>query len=142
MLKKLLYTDEKWFTLPIRLALGVIFIAHGSQKLFGLFGGYGLTATANFFAEKLGMHPAMLWATLAALGEFGGGVLVLLGLCTRFGALNLAIVMSVAMLHVHWGAFFLPAGIEYTLALLCASLSLMIAGGGKYSVDALLQKKL
>lgn len=142
MLKRLLCTDEKWFTLPLRLALGVIFIAHGAQKLFGWFGGYGLSATANFFAEKLGMNPGMLWATLAALGEFGGGVLVLLGLFTRFGAFNIAVCMAVAMLHVHWGSFFLPSGIEYTLALFLAALSLIIAGGGKYSADAMLQKKL
>jgi putative oxidoreductase len=137
----LLSTDEKqWATLPLRIALGVIFMAHGGQKLFGWLGGHGLSSTATFFAAKLGLAPGLLWATLAGIGEFGGGVLVLLGLFTRFGALMIAIVMGVAIAKVHWGSFFLPRGIEFTFALLAAAVALLIAGGGKFSLDGWWQK--
>ena len=137
----LLSTDEKqWATLPLRIALGVIFMAHGGQKLFGWLGGHGLSGTAVFFAAKLGLAPGLLWATLAGIGEFGGGVLVLLGLFTRFGALMIAIVMGVAIAKVHWGSFFLPKGIEFTFALLAAAVALLIAGGGKFSLDGWWQK--
>lgn len=141
MIKRILSTSERnWVSIPLRLALGIIFIAHGGQKLFGWFGGYGLNATAGFFAEKLGMTPGILWASLAGFGEFLGGLLVLLGLLTRFGALNIAAVMLVAMFKVHWGAFFLPSGIEYTLALLSSAVVLLIAGGGRFSVDSQIQR--
>ena len=88
----------------------------------------------------MGLTPGMLWATLAGIGEFGGGLLLLFGLFTRLGALSIAIVMLVAILKVHWGAFFLPAGAEYALSLFCSALALLITGGGKFSLDAWLQK--
>lgn len=141
MWKILLITDAKqWGTIPLRIALMLIFLAHGSQKLFGLLGGKGLTATAALFADKLGLIPGMLWATLAGIGELGGGLLLLFGLFTRFGALLIVIVMVVAIIKVHWGTFFLPTGIEYTFSLLCSALALMITGGGKFSLDAWLQQ--
>jgi len=143
MLKKLLSTDGRWWApVPLRIALSLIFMAHGSQKLFGWFGGDGLQATAGFFEQKLGMFPGIFWATLAGCGEFFGGLLVFWGLLTRFGALNLAIVMLVAIFKVHWPAFFAPAGIEYPMSLLGAALALMIAGGGKFSLDAAIYGKL
>ena len=147
LLKKTLATCScMWFTLPLRLTLGLIFLGHGAQKLFGMFDGSGLSGTAQFFGEKLGMQPAMLWAFLAGSGEFFGGLLVLLGVLTRFGALNIAIVMAVAMLQVHWGGSLVPkffmsgGGIEYTLALFGAAVALLISGGGALSVDACLTK--
>lgn len=127
---------DNWAMLPLRLSLGAIFVAHGAQKLLGWFDGKGLSATAQFFGEHLGMQPPMLWASLAAGGEFFGGLLVALGLLTRFGALNLAIIMGVAITQVHWGSFFLPSGIEFNLILLGASLSLLLSGGGAGSLDA------
>lgn len=143
MLKKILQTNSKLIAvLPLRISLGLIFIGHGSQKLFGWFGGRGLDTTADFFSQKLGLVPGIFWAILAGSGEFFGGLLVLLGFFTRFGALNIAIVMLVAMLKVHAGAFFLPEGIEYTLALLSSSISLMITGGGKFSVDSVIERKI
>lgn len=135
MLKTLAATADAWGPLPLRLTLGIIFMAHGGQKLFGWFGGHGLEATADVFADKLGMTPGLFWAALASGGEFFGGLMVFLGFLTRLGALNLAVVMLVAMLKVHWGTFFLPAGIEYTLALLGSSLALLISGGGRLSLD-------
>ncbi len=143
MLRRMLVeTKAGWWTIPLRVSLGVIFMAHGAQKLFGGFGGKGLQATAELFATKLGLTPGMLWAALASGGEFFGGLLVLIGLFTRFGALNIAVVMLVAMLRVHWGAFFMPGGIEYTLALLGSALALLIAGAGPASFDAVLWARL
>ncbi|MCZ6700666.1 MAG: DoxX family protein [bacterium] len=138
---KLVETKAGWWTIPLRVSLGVIFMAHGAQKLFGGFGGKGLQATAELFATKLGLTPGILWASLASGGEFFGGLLVLIGLFTRLGALNIAVVMLVAMLRVHWGAFFLPGGIEYTLALLGSALALLIAGAGPASFDAVMQAR-
>jgi putative oxidoreductase len=124
-----------WAALPLRLSLGVIFMAHGSQKLFGFFGGPGLHAMGVMFETKMGLAPGLLWATLAGCGEFFGGLLVLIGLLTRFGALNICVVMLVAIFHVHWGKFFLPAGMEYPLGLLGSALALLIGGGGRLSLD-------
>jgi putative oxidoreductase len=140
MIRRFLFeTRAGWWTLPLRLSLGAIFIGHGAQKLFGWFGGRGLQATAELFATRLGLVPGMFWALLASAGEFFGGILILLGLATRFGALNIAAVMLVAMFRVHWGAFFLPSGIEFTLALLGSSLALLIGGGGRLSLDEVIQ---
>lgn len=146
ILHKLLCTcSNAWFTVPLRFALGMIFLGHGAQKLFGWFGGHGLAGMSGML-EQLGMYPPMFWAVLAALGEFGGGLLILLGLFTRFGAFNIMVVMLVAIFQVHWGQswiprFFLPHGIEYAFALLCAAVTLLIAGGGALSLDSLLTKK-
>jgi putative oxidoreductase len=141
LFKTLMRTDARqWATLPLRIALGVIFLAHGGQKLFGWFGGKGLLATAGYFAGKLGLSPGLLWALLAGLGEFGGAVLVLSGLFTRFGALSIATVMVVAIVKVHGGTFFMPTGMEFAFSLLGSAVALLIAGGGKFSLDAWLQK--
>ena len=78
------------------------------------------------------MHPGLLWALLAGAAEFGGAVLVLPGLFTRLGALSIAIVMSMAIAKVHWGTFFMPAGMEYPFSLLGSAVALLIAGGGKF----------
>ena len=144
LIRKFLRTNASlWVTLPIRISLGIIFIAHGSQKLFGWFGGKGLEATAKFFGDMLGMHPAMFWATLAACGDFFGGVFVLFGLFTRLGAISIAVTMLVAMFKVHLSqGFFLPKGFEYTFALLGMALALLIAGGGAASIDAAISGKV
>ena len=141
MVRKFLFsTGPTWMTLPLRIALGLIFMAHGGQKLFAWFGGHGLQATAGFF-DQMGLSPGIFWATLAACGEFFGGLLIFLGLMTRFGALNIAVVMLVAIFKVHWPAFFAPNGFEFPLANLAAALALLIAGGGKASVDAVIGGK-
>jgi putative oxidoreductase len=142
MLKQIFLTDERqWASIPLRVALGLIFITHGGQKLFGWLGGKGLAGTAAFFG-KMGLAPGAFWAPLAGFGEFIGGLLVVLGLCTRLGALSIAVIMIVAILRVHWGAFFLPGGAEYAFALLGAALALLMMGGGRLSLDLLIQKKM
>jgi putative oxidoreductase len=139
---------ESLSLLLLRIPLGLIMMAHGSQKLFGLFGGEGVSATQRAFEAKLGISP--LLSILAMFTEFGGGLAVLIGCLTRFSSLGIAVVMAMAMYKVHWAnGFFLargasPAsgsGIEYTLALLGMALSLACSGGGKWSVDRYLWKR-
>ncbi|MFZ9683440.1 MAG: DoxX family protein [Cephaloticoccus sp.] len=140
-IQSLLRTDStNWALLAPRLVVGLVMAAHGAQKLFGWFGGYGLEGTADFFGEKLGLTPGLFWATVAGSGEFFGGLLLILGLATRLGALSIAITMVVAILTVHRTGFFAPAGMEFPLTLLAASLALLIGGGGAASADACLTK--
>ena len=136
MMRKITITWPVWFTLPIRMALGGIMFAHGAQKVLGSFGGPGFNAfTSNPNAPFPFMKPAWLWWGAAALSEFVGGILIVLGLFTRVGAFLVACTMITAILAVHWPAFFAPKGIEYPLALLAMAISLLISGGGMASFD-------
>ena len=140
MFRGLIETWRTWATLPLRLTLGLIFLAHGAQKVFGMWGGPGLQRFAAGSPPFVWMRPAWLWMGAAALAELLGGALVLLGLLTRVGAFLIIIVMLIAMLGVHWaGGFFstnapLP-GIEHTVALTGMALALLIVGGGRASFD-------
>lgn len=139
MFQNLIRTSPTWFPLPIRVALGLVFVAHGAQKVLGAWGGPGLSGFAGSPAP-LGLKPAWLWMGAAAVAELLGGALVLLGLLTRVGALLIAAVMLVAMFGVHWsGGFFMSnqprAGIEFTLALTGMALALLVSGGGRLSAD-------
>jgi putative oxidoreductase len=119
----------------LRLAVGTIFVAHGAQKLFGVWGGPGLSGTAQFMGT-LGLGPGMPLALLVGLVEFAGGLLLILGALTLFVSLALAINMGVAIWKVHLaGGFFLPAGYEFNIALLGALICLMLAGPGAFSID-------
>ncbi len=139
MFRKIIATAPTWITVPVRLALGLIFIAHGAQKVLGYWGGQGFSAFIQYKPPFDFMRPGWLWMAAAALSELIGGILVLVGLLTRLSALFLAIVMLVAMFGVHWGAFFASnKGIEYPLALLGMAIALIIAGGGQASIDRLL----
>ena len=122
----------------LRLATGLLLVPHGAQKLFGLFGGYGLTATGQFFATKLGL-PAS-FALLAGLIEFAGGLMLAAGLLTRPVAALVAGVMAVAAFGVHWpnGFFWTSGGLEYPLLWGVAALFFAVRGGGRYSLDATL----
>jgi putative oxidoreductase len=134
--------QDDWAPLALRLALGLVMAGHGAQKLFGWFGGYGLQATAGFFADNLGLKPGLFWAGLAAGGEFFGGLLLIIGLATRLAAVNTAIIMLVAIVTVHPNAFFLPNGMEFALSLLAMSIALIFTGGGSLSADAYLTRSL
>ena len=139
MFQRLIATAPTWITVPLRLVLGVIFIGHGAQKVFGAFGGPGWAKITSFPTPFPFMRPSWLWMGAAALSELVGGILVLLGLLTRVGAFLILCVMLTAMLGVHLkGGFFLPSGIEYTVALAGICLALLIAGGGQASVDGAL----
>ncbi len=126
-----------WGTLPIRMALGSIMFAHGAQKIFGAWGGKGLSVWMSGVAP-LGLQPSWVWLSAAAFAEFAGGAMVLLGLFTRIGALLIAIVMGVAIYGVHWnnGFFLNSGGFEYPLALLGMALALVMMGGGNASLDS------
>lgn len=141
MLQRLIATTPIWITMPLRLGLGIIFIAHGAQKVFGAWGGPGLAQFTAMSAPFGFMRPAWLWMGAAAVAELVGGGLLLVGLLTRVGAFLIACVMLTAMFGVNWGGgFFLnSAGIEYTVALLGMALALLIAGGGRLSIDEQLQ---
>ena len=127
-------------TLPLRVGAGVIFAAHGAQKLFGWFGGYGLEGTAGWMAS-IGLEPGLPMAVLAGGAEFFGGLLLIVGLLVRPAALMLAITMVVAIVTVHLqhGLFLSNNGYEFGLALLVISAALTVRGAGSLSVDRLLQ---
>jgi putative oxidoreductase len=141
-LKQMLATDAGLAALVLRVPVGIIFAAHGAQKLFGWFGGYGLTGTAGWL-ESIGLAPGLLMALLAGGAEFFGGLALILGLLTRPAAFALSIAMLVAIFSVHFsnGLFISNNGYEFGLALLAASLSLLASGGGKAAVDRWLAKK-
>ncbi|MCB1667988.1 MAG: DoxX family protein [Porticoccaceae bacterium] len=123
-------------TVPLRIGGGIIFTAHGSQKLFGWFGGYGLEGTAGWM-DSIGLSPGIFMATLAGSAEFFGGLLLIIGLLVRPAALLLAITMLVAIFAVHSGngLFLTNNGSEFGLALLAISLALVVRGAGSVSVD-------
>ena len=117
-------------------------MAHGAQKLFGWFGGYGLEGTGQWMAS-IGLGPGVLMAFLAGSAEFFGGLFILLGLLTRPASIALAFTMLVAIFSVHFetGLFMSNNGYEFGLALMAASVSLALSGSGKAAVDQFIAKK-
>ena len=125
--------------LLIRLIFGLLMAAHGAQKLFGWFGGYGLTGTGGFF-ESLGFRPGRRFAFAAALSEFGGGWLFALGFLGPVGPALILAVMLVASISVHWrnGLFAATNGVEMPLLVATAVVGIALIGFGTYSLDAAL----
>jgi putative oxidoreductase len=142
-LKKILSTNAGFDALALRIPAAIIFIAHGAQKLFAWFGGYGLEGTGQWMSS-IGLEPGYQMALIAGSAEFFGGIALLIGLMVRPAALVLAVTMLVAIYSVHFvnGLFMSANGYEFALALLAISVSLVISGAGKFSVDNLLKKKL
>jgi putative oxidoreductase len=136
LVNRVLATDNGTGALALRIPVGIIFAAHGAQKLFGWFGGYGLEGTGQFFGS-VGLNPGYLMALLAGLAEFVGGVALVLGVLVRPAAAALAFAMLIAIFAVHWdkGFFAASGGYEYALALFAASLALLFSGAGRFSVD-------
>lgn len=122
----------------VRAAVGLMLMPHGAQKLFGWFGGYGLQATGQFFAAKLGMPPVMALVTGSI--EFFGGLALALGFATRAAAALVVGMMTVAvtMVHLPHGYFWTDGGFEYPLMWGIIALSFVLRGGGRYSVDAVI----
>lgn len=137
-----------WGLTVLRVAVGLVFLGHGAQKLFGAFGGGGLSAASAYFTY-LGLEPAYPLAVLWAVIEFVCGALVFLGAYTRWAAIPLAIGMVVAIWKAHFvNGFFInwtlaPGighGYEFNLVLIGALACLSLSGAGELSVDRLLHR--
>lgn len=141
--KRLLATDAGWAPLALRLPVGIIFVAHGAQKLFGWWGGYGLAGTGQWM-DSIGLAPGVLMALLAGAAEFFGGLALIAGLLVRPAAAALALAMVVAIFAVHFekGLFVANNGYEFALALLAVSVSLVFSGAGCGSLDRVVHDRL
>ncbi len=134
---KAVFTTRAGFGLTVvRILVGIIFVAHGSQKLFGAFGGYGLEGTGQYMAS-LGLTPGYLMALLSGSAEFFGGLGLVVGLLARPAAAVLAATLVVAIFSVHisHGLFMANNGYEFALALLGGVIAVLIEGAGKFSLD-------
>ncbi|WP_455199420.1 DoxX family protein [Kaarinaea lacus] len=142
LVKKIVATDTGVSQLALRIPVGIIFVAHGAQKLFGWFGGYGLDGTGQWM-DSIGLEPGYLMALLAGSAEFFGGLALILGLLVRPAASVLTFTMIVAIFSVHIdnGLFMSNNGYEYGLALLAASVALAISGAGRGSLDGMLARR-
>lgn len=124
--------------LILRLGVGLTLVGHGVQKLFGWFGGSGLTRLSQSF-EKQGFKPVWPWVILAIVGEVGGGLSVALGFLTPLGAAGILGAMAMATFKSHWknGFWLNKGGYEYSLVLLIVSIAIGLIGPGRYSLDTL-----
>jgi putative oxidoreductase len=122
--------------LVLHVVIGLLFFAHGAQKLFGWFGGFGIGGTAGFF-DQIGLRPGRLHAWAAAFAETLGGLLLALGLFTPIGAALVIAVMTAAVITVHWekGLFNTEGGYEFNLTLTAAAFALAGVGPGEWSLD-------
>lgn len=144
MLNKLFRTDNDIATAIVRLVLGVVFFAHGAQKLLGWFGGYGFTGTMGFFTGV--MHIPVIFAFLAIVAEFFGGLGLIFGFMTRVAAVGVLsnMIVAIAMVHSQFGFFMnwtgaqKGEGYEYHLLALAVTVLLIIRGAGAVSLDRLL----
>jgi len=126
----------------LRIVLGAILIPHGCQKLFGWFGGMGFTRFSALF-DQIGYKPGAMWVTIVALTEVVGGIMLILGLFTRFAAAAVTIFMINAVWFTSAKGFFWTAGgMEFSLLLLAVALVFLVRGGGEYSIDSKMSKEL
>jgi putative oxidoreductase len=144
MLRKLVHTDHDWVLTVVRLVLGIVFFAHGAQKLLGWFGGAGFSGTMGFFTHQMGI-PAPL-ALLAIAAEFFGGLGLIVGLLGRVAAFGIIcdMLVAVVMVHSHVGFFMnwygtqQGEGFEYHLLAIALGLAVVVRGSGAFSCDRLL----
>ena len=142
LIKKLLTSDAGFAPLVLRVPVGLTLAAHGAQKLFAWFGGYGLEGTGQWMAS-IGLEPGYMMALLAGSAEFFGGLALVLGLLTRPAAIVMAFTMLIAIFSVHIGngLFMSNNGYEYALSLLAVTVALAIQGGGRLAVDNVLRNR-
>ena len=136
LIQTVLATRAGYGLTVLRVFVGIIFAAHGSQKLFGWFGGGGLAGTAQWM-ESIGLEPGILMALLSGGTEFFGGLALIIGLLARPAALGLSFTLLVAIfsVHIHNGLFMANNGYEFALALLGGTLAVLLEGAGKLSAD-------
>jgi putative oxidoreductase len=148
-MEPLFATYPSWSLLVIRLALGIIFFAHGAQKVLGWFGGYGLKGTIGYFQQALKIPPAL--TIMAALTEFLGGAALIVGFLARPVGVGLIILMLVAVAKAHWAnGFFInwslqPGkghGFEMNFALMAMALAVLIGGAGILSIDRMIYENM
>jgi putative oxidoreductase len=135
-----LYTNYSTIVMLMRIVLGIIFFAHGAQKVLGWYGGKGLSASVEIFQNNLGLPPVLFY--ISAFTEFLGGLFMILGFLTRIFSAGLAINMIVAILlvHISKGLFTSNGGFEFPLSLLVFSLCIFLIGPGSISIDRFLFK--
>jgi putative oxidoreductase len=144
-LRKILHTDDDYVLMLSRVVLGIVFLAHGAQKVFGWFGGPGFDQTMKAFVQGMGI-PAF-FAVMAILAEFLGGIGLLVGLLSRVAAFGIAIIMIVAVSLVHaqnglfmnWSGSQRGEGFEYHLLALAVALLVLVRGAGAWSLDRVLE---
>ncbi|CAM4367316.1 putative oxidoreductase [Paenibacillus endophyticus] len=126
--------------LIVRLVVGLLFVGHGAQKLFGWFGGYGPKGTGGWL-ESIGVKPGVAMAVVAGLMELVGGLLFVAGLLTPLAAVLIVMTMLVAIVKVHGqnGLWATANGYEYNLVLLAIAIGVALTGAGEYSIDALIR---
>jgi len=147
-LRKLLETDEAWSSLVLRLALAAVMFPHGAQKVLGWFGGHGFSATLEALTGGMGL-PYLI-ALLVIAGEFFGSLALAAGLFTRLAAAGITAIMLGAVAAAHWqNGFFMNwsgkqagEGFEFHLLAMGMGLALMLAGGGRGSLDGGIEKRL
>ena len=145
MFRKLLTTSDSWTLALMRLVLGVVFFAHGAQKMLGWFGGYGFSGTMGYFTHS-GI-PAPL-AFLAIAAEFFGGIGLVVGFLSRIAAFGIFVNMLVAVLTVHlpfgffmnWSGAQKGEGFEFHLLAMALGIAILVAGGGAASIDRALSR--
>lgn len=132
--------------IAVRAALALLFIYHGARRLFGWFDGPGLDASADFFANTAGLHPGKFFATVGGLIEFGGGIAIAIGLFARLAGAAIFVDMMMAIITVTWdngiNATTGKSGYELNLALGMLALVIAFFGAGRFSIDALIERRL
>jgi len=125
--------------LVVRVVVGLLFVGHGAQKLFGWFGGYGPKGTGGWM-ESIGIKPGVAMAVAAGLMELIGGLLFVAGLLTPLAAVLIVLTMLGAIVKVHGpnGIWATANGYEYNLVLVAIAIGIALTGAGEYSIDALI----
>jgi putative oxidoreductase len=147
MFHKILNTNNDFALAIVRLVLGIVFFAHGAQKMLGWFGGYGFSATMDFFTHQMGIPT--IFAFLAISAEFFGGLGLIVGFLSRIAAFGILceMIVAVAIVHRHYGFFMnwggdqKGEGFEYHLLTIAIALAIAIKGSGALSVDHTLSEK-
>ena len=145
LLQSIVATSDSFAPLFLRVALGVMLFPHGAQKLLGWFGGYGFTGSMGYFTGSVGTPYVV--GLLVILGEFFGSLMLVAGVGTRFAALSIALIMLGAAWQVRGNGFFMNwfgnqkgEGIELFILAVGIAISLVVLGGGKWSLDSLLAR--